>query len=307
MQSISYWLLLKQAGQDWLKHRSPRLGAALAYYAVFSLGPLLLIVVAVAGMFFGADAVRNSLEAQFKGLIGENGAQAIHAMIAGAASATTGKTASAVGIILLLVAALGVVVQLKDALNTIWEVDQDGKTGVWAFARSYVVSLAGILGLGFLVAVSLIFSTALAAITASFGMSASEGIFWHSVDLVLSLMVLSLLFGMLFKFFPDAAIQWRDVWPGAFVTAVLFEVGKMAIAWYIGMEGLQSTYGAAASLVVLLIWVYYASQIVLFGAELTHVYAAQRRSEAKWTAGGDLARPEPLVRSGALAAERRTE
>ena len=138
-------------------------------------------------------------------------------------------------------------------------------------------------------------------------MSASEGIFWHSVDLVLSLMVLSLLFGMLFKFFPDAAIQWRDVWPGAFVTAVLFEVGKMAIAWYIGMEGLQSTYGAAASLVVLLIWVYYASQIVLFGAELTHVYAAQRRSEAKWTAGGDLARPDPLVRSGALAAERRTE
>ena len=172
---MSYWLLMKQAAQDWLKHRSPRLGAALAYYAVFSLGPLLLIVVAVAGVFFGADAVRNSLEAQFKSLIGENGAQAIHAMIAGAASATTGKTASAVGIILLLVAALGVVVQLKDALNTIWEVDQGGKTGVWAFARSYVVSLAGILGLGFLLAVSLILSTALAAITASFGMSASEG------------------------------------------------------------------------------------------------------------------------------------
>ena len=277
---MSYWLLVKQAAQDWLKHRSPRLGAALAYYAVFSLGPLLLIVVAVAGVFFGADAVRNSLEAQFKGLIGENGAQAIHAMIAGAASATTGKTASAVGIILLLVAALGVVVQLKDALNTIWEVDQGGKTGVWAFARSYVVSLAGILGLGFLLAVSLILSTALAAITASFGMSASEGIFWHSVDLVLSLVVLSLLFGMLFKFFPDAAIQWQDVWPGAFVTAVLFEVGKMAIAWYIGMESLQSTYGAAASLVVLLIWIYYASQIVLFGAELTHVYAVQRRSAA---------------------------
>jgi membrane protein len=189
-------------------------------------------------------------------------------MIAGAASATTAKTASAVGIILLLVAALGVVVQLKDALNTIWDVDQGGKTGTWAFTRSYVVSLAGILGLGFLLAVSLILSTALAAITASFGMTASEGIFWHGVDLVISLVVLSLLFGMLFKFFPDAAIQWQDVWSGAFVTAVLFEVGKMAIAWYVGMESLQSTYGAASSLVVLLIWVYYASQIVLFGESL---------------------------------------
>src|SRR3954454_9293759 len=155
-QSTFYWALLKTAVSDWLRHGSPRLGAALAYYAVFSLGPLLLIVIAVAGLAFGEDAVRGSLSTQFHGLLGDTGGQAIDAMIKGASSASSGKTAAGIGIVLLIVAAVGVVVQMKDALNTIWEVDQSREAGVWAYVGTYVASFAAILALGFLLAVSLV-------------------------------------------------------------------------------------------------------------------------------------------------------
>lgn len=268
--------LLSTAVNDWLRHRCPRLGAALAYYAVFSLGPLLLIVTAVAGLFFGPDAVRGSLAAQFRGLLGESGGQAIDAMIEGAASASTGRAAAGIGIILLLIAALGVVVQMKDALNTIWEVEDPPDAGWWWYVRTYLISLAGILALGLLLAISLVVSTALTAFGSWAGIPASENFFWQMVNLGISLSVLSALFALLFKYFPDTRIAWSDVWPGAIATAALFEAGKLVIALYIGTQGLESTYGAAASFVVLLIWVYYSSQIVLFGAELTHVYARRR-------------------------------
>jgi len=271
------WNVLTTAASNWLRHRSPRLGAALAYYAVFSLGPLLLIVTAVAGLLFGADAVRGSLSSQFRGLLGENGGKALDAMIEGAANSSSGAIAASVGLLLLLIAALGVVVQLKDALNTIWEVEDTEGGGLWWYLRTYLISLAGILGLGFLLAVSLILSTALAALSSSLGLAAGESLLWQGLELVISTVVLGLLFAMLFKFFPDAPVEWRDVWPGAFLTAVLFQAGKLAIAWYVGTQGLESTYGAAASLVVLLIWIYYAAQIVLFGAEVSRVSAQQGR------------------------------
>jgi membrane protein len=263
---------------DWLRHGSPRLGAALAYYAVFSLGPLLLIVIAVAGLAFGEDAVRGSLSAQFHGLLGDTGGQAIDAMIKGASSASSGKTMAGIGIVLLIVAAVGVVVQMKDALNTIWEVDQSQEAGLWGYVRTYVISLATILALGFLLAVSLVISTGLAALTSYFGLTAEKSFFWQAVEFIVSTAILTLLFALLLKFFPDTKVEWNDVWLGAIATAVLFQVGKLAISWYIGTQGLESTYGAAASVVVLLIWVYYSSQIVLFGAELSHVRAQQRRT-----------------------------
>ena len=265
--------VLTTAYNNWSRHRSARLGAALAYYSVFSLGPLLLIVISIAGIVFGQDAVRGSLTAQFRELLGADGAQAVEAMLKGASSTQTGGITAIVGVVLLLIAALGVVAQLKDALNTIWDAPEPEGSGVWWYVRTYLVSLAGVMALGFLLMVSLVISTALAALSTWAGTADATALLWQAVTFAVSLGVLTALFAMLFKWFPDVPVRWQDVWPGALAAAVLFEAGKLAISWYIGSQGLESTYGAAASLVVLLIWVYYTAQIVLFGAEISHAYA----------------------------------
>jgi membrane protein len=267
------WTILKTAVDQWFAHRSARLGAALAYYSVFSMGPLLLIVTSIAGLFFGVEAVQGSLSAQFRSMLGDSGSKAVEAMLAGASSPQSGRLAAVTGFVLLLVAALGVVVQLKDAMNTIWNVAEAKETGIGWYVRTYLISFAGILGLGFLLAISLVASAGVAALSSWLG-SFYAGL-GAALDLIVSLGVLSVLFAMLFKWFPDTEIAWRDAIPGAIATAVLFNVGKLAIGWYIGTQGLESTYGAAASLVVLLVWVYYSAQIVLFGAELTHAYAVK--------------------------------
>ena len=272
--TVMAWKILKTAIDQWFVHRSARLGAALAYYSVFSMGPLLLIVISVAGLFFGADAVRGSLTAQFRSLLGDTGSKAVEAMLAGASSDNPAASPPSPAL-LLLVAALGVVVQLKDAMNTIWNVEEPKETGVWWYLRTYLISFAGILGLGFLLAVSLVVSTGLAALSSWSGSAAAIG---ETINLFASIAILTALFAMLFKWFPDTEIAWSDVLPGAVATAVLFNIGKFAIGWYIGTQGLESTYGAAASIVILLIWVYYSAQIVLFGAELTHAYASERGS-----------------------------
>jgi membrane protein len=266
---LNMWTIITTAASDWLRHRDARLGAALAYYSVFSLGPLLLIVVSIAGLVFGGDAVREALTGQFRSLLGPTGSQAVEAMLKGASSPSSGVLSGIVGVLLLLVAALGVVVQLKDALNTIWETKEPESAGVWWYLRTYLVSFAGILGLGFLLAVSLVISTALSAISSWIG--GGESLLWQALNFAVSLAVLAVLFAMLFKWFPDADIRWQDALAGGVATSLLFNIGKLAIAWYIGSQGLESTYGAAASIVVLLIWVYYSAQIVLFGAEVTHV------------------------------------
>lgn len=268
--------VLRTAIMDWFRHRSARLGAALAYYSVFSMGPLLLIITSVAGAFFGEDAVRSSLSGQFRSLLGEAGSQAVDAMLKGAGTRKSGQLAALTGTVLLIVAAVGVVAQLKDALDTIWDVPEPEDPGWSWYVRTYVVSLLGIMALGFLLAVSLVINTGLAAATAKLG-ATEESLGWQLASLALSMGVLALLFALLFRTFPDADVRWGDVWPGAVATAALFNAGKLAIAWYIGTQGFESTYGAAASLVVLLIWVYYSAQILLFGAELTHAYAKHRR------------------------------
>jgi membrane protein len=279
------WGILREAVSDWFRHRSARLGAALAYYSVFSLGPLLLIVTSVAGLFYGRDAVRGALSAQFRNLLGPSGSEAVEAMLKGASSESSGTLTAIFGIVLLIVAALGVVVQLKDALNTIWETKEPESASIAWYARTYGIALGGILALGFLLAVSLVVSAGLAAFSAWIGGSVEQSVLWTIVNTLVSLAVLSALFAFLFKFFPDADVEWRHVWFGALVTAVLFEIGKLGISWYIGTQGLESTYGAAASIVILLIWVYYSAQIVLFGAELTHAFAMRSlQKEAPWPA-----------------------
>jgi membrane protein len=179
---------------------------------------------------------------------------------------------------LLVVAAVGILAQLKDALNTIWNVEDPKHTSVWWYLSTYGTSLAGVLVLGLLLALSLVLSAALVAITKWAGLSVEQSLAWQLVEFGVSLGVLSLLFAMLFKWFPDTTVAWEDVVLGAVVTAALFELGKLAIAWYVASHGLESTYGAASSILVLLIWVYYSTQIVLFGAELTHAFAVVRGS-----------------------------
>jgi membrane protein len=257
-------------------HKDARLGAALAYYSIFSVGPLVLIAIAVAGLLFGQDAVRGEVSAQMQGFLGNSGAQAVQSMLADASRPREGIFATVFGVGTLLFAAVGVVVQLKDALNTVWGVEIK-KSGVWQFIRTYLVSLAGVLSLGFLLLVSLLVSTVLAAGSKSLAPYLPEALL-QVVSSAVSFAFITVLFAMMFKWLPDAEVAWRDVWAGAAVTALLFEIGKFLIGLYIGKQGLESTFGAAASLVVLLIWVYYSSQIVLMGAEFTRAYAARHGS-----------------------------
>ncbi len=282
-----WWALLKDAASNWLTHKDARQGAALAYYSVFSLGPLMVIAIAIAGLVFGQDAVQGEVGSQLKGLLGDTGSQAVQSMLAGASQPQQGIVATVLGIGALLFAAVGVVVQLKDALNTVWEVEAPKGGGIWSFLRTYIASLAGVLAVGFLLLVSLLLTTLLSAGGKYLAPYLPEAVLQIAGSLA-SLGVITLLFAMMFKWLPDTPVNWRDVWLGAAITAALFEIGKLLIGLYIGKQALESTYGAAASLVVLLIWIYYSSQIVLMGAELTRVHA-KRYGPAKT----DAAVPDP--------------
>jgi membrane protein len=275
-----WWAVLKQAAANWSSHKDARQGAALAYYSVFSLGPIILIAIAVAGLLFGHDAVAAQVMSSVKQMLGETGAKAVEAMLAEASRPKAGVLATILGIGALLFAAIGVVVQLKDALNVVWEVEQSKGTGLWHFARSYVLSFAAVLALGFLLLLSLLVSAGLAAAGKYASTHLPEGLL-HVASLLVSFVVVMALFAMMFKWLPDVFVSWQDVWLGAFLTTLFFEVGKALIGFYIGKQGLESTYGAAASIIVVLIWVYYTSQIILMGAEITHSYAKQKGSLSK--------------------------
>jgi len=269
-----WWPLISRAGAQWLSHKDARLGAALAYYSVFSIGPLIVIAIAVAGLLFGQDAVRGEVTDTLKGVLGDTGAQAINTMLVDASKPREGILATAIGLGALVFAAVGVVVQLKDALNTVWEVKTESGGGIWTFVRTYILSFAGVVSLGFLLLVSMLVTTALAAGGKYVAPYLPEAVL-QLAGFVVSFAVITLLFAMMFKWLPDTQVRWRDVWLGALVTALLFEIGKFLIGIYIGKQGLESTYGAAASIVIVLIWVYYSAQIVLFGAEFTNVSAKQ--------------------------------
>lgn len=279
-QDSGWWSIAKAAAMQWVDHKDARLGAALSYYSVFSLGPLILIAIAVAGLLFGQDAVRGEVTSGLSGLLGESGAKAIEAMLAAANKPSEGVWATIIGVATLVFAAIGVVVQLKDALNTVWEVESPDGGGIWRFARTYVLSFAGVLALGFLLLISMLVTSALSAAGKYVAPYMPEAIF-QAVSFLVSFAVISLLFAMMFKWLPDAKIAWRDVWIGAVLTAALFEIGKLLIGLYIGKQGLESTYGAASSIIIVLVWVYYSAQIVLLGAEFTNVYAKRRGSLAE--------------------------
>jgi membrane protein len=244
----------------------------------FSLGPLIVVVISIAALFFGGEGVQREVTEAIGGLLGDKGAESVNAMLSAAGKPSEGIFASIIGTVTLIFAAIGVVVQLKEALNVVWEAKPKAGGGIWGFARSYVLSLAGVLTIAFLLLVSMLLTAGLAAFTYQFGSFIPEPLM-QAVGFVVSFAVVSALFVLMFKWLPDADVEWRDVWLGGMGTAALFEIGKFLISFYIGKQGLESTYGASASIVVVLIWVYYTAQIVLFGAAFTHVRAEQRQGQ----------------------------
>jgi len=275
MQFHQIWALIKDSVNAWIDDYAPSMGAALAYYTVFSLAPLLLIVIAVAGLVFGQDAVRGAIVHQVGGLMGEAGATAVQGLIAGAGEPKQGLWSSLVGVSLLAVGATTVFAELQSALDRIWRVPAAQQTsGVWNLLRTRLLSFGMVLGLGFLMLVSLVIAAALSALGNWYGgLFGGWEVVLQLVNELVSLATSAALFAMIYKWMPRARIAWSDVWIGAVVTAVLFEIGKFLIGLYIGKAGVTSGFGAAGSLVVLIVWVYYSAQIFLLGAEFTWAYA----------------------------------
>ncbi|MBD2494521.1 YihY/virulence factor BrkB family protein [Nostoc sp. FACHB-280] len=266
--------LFQETFQEWSEDKASRLAAALAYYTIFSIAPLLIIVIAIAGAVFGEDAARGEIVRQIQGLVGPDGAEFIEIAIRNASQPKTGAIASVISILLLLLGATGLFTELQDALNTIWEVKPKPGRGVKNVVRQRALSFAMILGVGFLLLVTLVISTVLTAIVGYFS-SLLPGVdfIWQFLNFILSFVITTLLFGLIFKVLPDVKITWNDVLIGAVITSLLFSLGRYLLGQYLGNSSFGSTYGAAGSLVVILAWVYYAAQILFFGAEFTQVYA----------------------------------
>jgi membrane protein len=279
-----YLRTLKDALTAWWNDQAPSKGAALAYYSMFSIAPLLYLIISIAGLFVGPDAVRGMVFEQVAALMGQNGAEAIREMLAHVSEPKTGAMTTAVSIAVLLFSASSVFGQLQTALDTIWRVPETEKrkeqaNGVWSFLRSRLLTFGMVFGLAFLVTVSLLLSAALSALGKWWGPFFGR---WEAIaqfsDIVVNFGVLTVVFGAIYKLMPRAHIQWRDVWVGAFVTAVLFVIGKFLIGLYLGKGDVGSSFGAFGSIVIVMVWVYYSAQIFLLGAEFTWVYAHARGS-----------------------------
>jgi membrane protein len=266
--------LLKDSVSAWSEDKASRLAAALSYYTVFSIAPLLVIVIGVAGLVLGEEAVRGELVAQIGDAIGRETAEFIETLIANASEPSSGIIATVVGVVTLLLGASGVFGQLQGALDTIWDVEPAPGRGILGTIKDRFLGFAMVLGIGFLLMVALVASTAVGAASNFLGEQLPIPAGWLSLlDFALSFAVITVLFALIFKILPRVTIAWHDVWLGAAVTSVLFNVGKLLIGWYLGTSGAGSTFGAAGSLIVLLLWVYYSAQIFLLGAEFTKVYA----------------------------------
>jgi membrane protein len=270
------------AASAWWADDCLRLGASIAYYTLFAIAPVLLMSIAIAGFVFGAEAVRGEIVGQIDHLIGREGAVAVQGLLEGASKRGAGVLATVIGAITFLFASTGAFLELQVALNTIWRVKPRPGGQLKAFVISRLESFGLVIGIGFLLLVSLTVSAALAALgTWLSSLSPENTTLWTIVNLLISTVVTTLLFAMLFKFLPDVKLKWNNVMTGAAVTAVLFNIGQLVIGWYLGQSSVASSYGAAGSVMVLLLWVYYSCQIVLFGAEFTRVWSARHGSRPK--------------------------
>jgi membrane protein len=269
--------IAKQTFQGWQEDGSLELGAALSYYTVFSLAPLLVIAIAIAALVFGREAVEGRLFGEIRGLVGAQSAATLQSMIASAGKHVSGALATALSVVAILFGASGVFGQLQTSLDRIWHVAPRSDRGLWGLLRDRFLSFGMVLGVGFVLLVSLMVSAALAAMGAyATGLLPAVAPLLSAVNFVVSFAVVTALFAMIFRFLPDVHVAWRDVWVGAAATALLFTIGKSLIGLYLGRSSVSSSYGAAGSLLVILLWVYYSSQILFFGAEFTKVWTVHQ-------------------------------
>ena len=273
----------KSAVTAWIDDYASSMGAAIAYYTVFSMAPLLIIAIAVAAVFFGERAAQHELLDQLRGLLGDQGANAVEMMLSNAQKPKQGTIASVLSVATLIIGATGVFSELESDLNRIWKVQGPEVRGIWHLLRVRLLSFGMVLAIGFLLLVSLIISAGLAAWGKYWGgmFSGIEALL-QAVNFLVSLLVITVLFALMYKILPAVKIAWRHVWLGAGVTALLFSLGKFVIGLYIGKSSIASSYGAAGSLIILLIWVFYSAQIMLFGAEFTRVYALRHGSHRRY-------------------------
>jgi membrane protein len=280
------WSLAKESISGWSNDYAPSMGAAISYYTLFSIAPLLIIVISVAGLLFGADAVRSGVFDQLHALMGEEGAEAVEEMVMNASEPATGGIATLVSILGLVIGATTVFNEIQSDLDRIWRAPAaEQSSGIWNLIRTRLLSFGMILGVAFLLAVSLVLSAVLATLGKWWGgwLGGWEALA-HLLDVVVNLGLLTLVFALIYKMIPRVEVAWHDVWVGAAVTALLFTIGKVAIGLYLGKSDVTSSFGSAGSFAVLMIWVYYAAQIFLLGAEFTRVYAERfgsRRSAMK--------------------------
>jgi membrane protein len=293
------WTVLKSAVTSWSDDKAPSRGAALSYYTIFAMPPLFMIAIFIAGLVFNVDKARSQIFSEVGGLIGQKSAQAIEAAMAAQYQSNKGLWASVIAIVTLIVTAMGLFSELQDALNSIWRVEPKPGQGITGFFRIRLLSFAMVVGIAFLLLVSLIISAALAAFSKYMNeLLPGLGVLSVIASDVLSFVVIAALFAMIFKVLPDVKIRWRDVWVGAAVTSALFTIGKFLLGWYLGRSTTVSAYGAAGSLVLVLLWVYYSAQIMFFGAEITKAYAVQLGSRmeptsyARWSSE-PLAKQQP--------------
>jgi len=273
------WRLLKVAFAGWWNDRAMSLGASIAFFTVFSLAPILLAAIAVAGLAFGREAAQGAIVAELGSMIGTNEASALETMIASAGDMGSGIIGTTVGIVTFLLLVTGAVVELQDDLNIIWKAKPPASYGILDFMRTRFVSFALVLGIGFLLLVSLVVDTGLTAVghylEANFS---GASIILRFLNSLVAFVIATLLFAMMFKLLPAVDLRWSDVWTGSLVTALLFTLGKFLIGYYLGKSNVASSYGAAASIITILLWIYYSSLILLFGAEFTKAYAESRGS-----------------------------
>jgi membrane protein len=269
------WSLLRATFDEWQEDEASRLAASLAFYSALSMAPLVLFAVAIAGLVFGAEAARGQITSEIGGVIGHPGAEAIESILSSAHNKAQGTAATLIGVGVLLFGASGVFSELQTAMNTIWEVRARPGRGVWGTIKDRFASFTMVVGVGFLLMVSLILSAGLSAMTELFHLDDATPFLVQGVHILFSIATTSALFALLFKVVPDARVRWNDVWVGATVTAIMFTLGKLLIGLYLGRSSVASAYGAAGSIMAVLVWVYYSAQILFFGAELTQVWATR--------------------------------
>lgn len=279
--------LIAEAYYEMLDDKALKMAAALSYYAAFSMGPLLIIVIAIAGFIFGEEAARGQLFYELKNMIGSDGAQMLETIIKGAANATTGIVATVLSVVFLVLGSIGVFVELQESLNIVWGVEPRPGRGIRGFIKLRIVSFAMVVATGFLLMISLVINSAIALLNEFMAeMFPSLIPVAFILNNAASLIVITILFALIYKVLPDVLISWRYVWLGAIITSVLFSIGKYLIGIYLGSSSYASTYGAAASLVIIFVWIFYSGLILFFGAELTQVYR-KRYSGKELVASGD--------------------